>query len=364
VRVLILTNHFANYAGSEIVALEVAQWFRDQADEVTLAANYIGAPIDAHAQDIALTREIETLALGDFDLIWCQHDLLALLPIEAFERAATGKLAHIALVSLSPYEPFEHVDAALARALSADVLANSPETRAEMLRRGAGDLEPTRVRVFHNAAPEAFWRNSNTALDPSSALRSVTLISNHVPQELAEARALLERAGIATLHLGLGGDVCRLVGPDDIAAADAVISIGKSVPYAIAQRKPVYMYDVFGGEGWLTRANASESLAHNFSGRPTRRRLDAGAIVAELTDGFASAAKEAGQLADAINVAALRLDPHLSSLRRRALCRSEGMASWRLRHALAQPTFRAHLETLRAKSSVMKRYFLTAQARA
>ena len=38
-RVLVLTNHFSIYSGSEIVAMQTAQWFARQGDLVTLGAN-------------------------------------------------------------------------------------------------------------------------------------------------------------------------------------------------------------------------------------------------------------------------------------------------------------------------------------
>jgi hypothetical protein len=356
----VLTNHFSSFGGSEIVALEVALWFRGQGDDVILGANYINAPIDAHAQDIHLTRQIETLELSDFDLVWCQHDLLTLLPNAAFERAARGKMPHFALVSLSPYEPYEHVDAALMRALSAELFANSPETSAALQNGGIGKRAGSRLKVFYNAAPATFWREVDAPQEMNMALRSATFISNHLPPELTDVRVLLELAGIETLHFGLGGE-CLLIRPEEIGATDAVITIGKSVIYAIAHRKPVYMYDRFGGDGWLTRANASASLAYNFSGRPTQRRLDADALFRELTEGFGHAAQEANLLHESLDMGPLRLDHHLSALRQRALRGGGAWPRWNLRRHLAQATFRAHLETLRAKSNIMKRNFLLAQ---
>lgn len=352
-RVLLLTNHFSSFCGSEVVALQTAQWFGERGDAVTLAANSVGAPIRHCATAIALTTHADRIELGDFDLVWCQHDLLSQLPLAAYERASQGQLPHVAMVSLSPYEPYEHVDGQLTLALSAEVYANSPETAAELLRRNSGAIAASTVRVFHNAAPTAFWRAGQASGEP---LRRIVVISNHPPPELMAALSALQDAGIQTRVIGLHNEV-KLVEPADIAAADAVISIGKSVVYAIAQRKPVYIYDHFGGDGWLTRSNFQANLFHNFSGRPHQRRLTPEALAAELRAGYAGAAVEAQRFGECTDLSRLHLDTHLSDLARRAQVRrawrSEILSLW-----LNQPQFRAHLAASHQKSVVMRRAYL------
>lgn len=355
-RVLVLTNQFARFGGSEIVALEVAQWFCDSGDVVTLAANHIAPPITSHAERFSITADVESFDLGDFDLVWCQHDLLTLLPLAAFERTARERLPYVVLASLSPYELFEHVDAWLARALTAEVLANSDETAREQVRRAHGGMARSSVKIFHNAAPPAFWREGD-ARPECGELRKLLIISNHPPEELVEALAMLRHNGVAVK--GVGDPYERhLVAPSDISSADAVITIGKSVPYAIACRRPAYMYDRFGGDGWLVRKNAQTSMAHNFSGRPAQRRLSAEAIAREIVDGFAAAQDEVKTLGDAIDLKLLSLDTHLAALRERALrARGEWRAA-KLRLYLMDKRFRAHLETLHAKSAIMRRSFI------
>lgn len=152
-RALVLTNHFAGFSGSEIVSLEVARSFADRGCEVTLAVNHAASPLLEHAGGISVTRDVAALDLSGYDVAWCQHDMLSLLPLSCFERASRDGLPHIALVSLSPYDPYEHVDWTRVRALGADVLANSAETRDEILRRAHGCLAIDDITVFHNAAP-------------------------------------------------------------------------------------------------------------------------------------------------------------------------------------------------------------------
>lgn len=357
-RVLVLTNHLARFGGSEIVALEVAHWFGERGDEVTLAANYINAPINAHVHGLTLTTDVAALDLQSFDIVWCQHDLLTVMPPSVFEQASRSRTPYIVLVSLSPYELYEHVDAWLARALSADVLVNSNETRLEQLRRGHGELPSARVRTFHNAAPAAFWRASTRSAP--TMLQTLTLISNHPPAELTQALLEVERDGIEVRRIGFEYG-WRLVRPEDFADTDAVVTIGKSAPYAIASGRPVYMYDQFGGDGWLTCANFRRNFEHNFSGRPLKRRLRSDAIAEELKNGFLSAAQGARQLWQVVDLRLLMLDHQLGGLRERAVRGRSTLRALNLRRYLLQPKFRAHLETLHAKSSIMRRSFIAAQ---
>lgn len=355
-RVLVLTNHFAELAGSEIVASEVAHWFVEQGDSVTLGANFARAPMANLAPRLDLLTDITQIDLASYDLVWCQHGLLNLLPFSTLE-AAGAKPPLIALASLSPFEPYEHVDAALANAFTASVFANSPETADEITRRSHGLITRERVQVFHNAAPAIFWR---PPVARERALKAITIVSNHTPPELRAARQRFEELGIGVRHIGLH-DEYRRVDADAIDASDAIISIGKSVVYAIARQRPVYMYDLYGGDGWLTRANLEHSMAHNFSGRPLRRQLDADAIVKEITEGFGEAASEIEHIRAGENLERFHLDTYLKPLRAQAL----RPALWRaltLRRSLASFSFCAHLELARQNALVMRRSYLKGQA--
>jgi hypothetical protein len=360
-RILVLTNHFAEFAGSEIVALEVAEWFRDRGDEVTIGSNHFGAPLTDEATGITLVDNLDAIELDAFDLVWCQHDLLSQLPVATFERAAVTALPHIAMVTLSPFEPYEHLNVPLARALSADMLANSPETRDEMLRRHPGALFEDDVQVFFNAAPPHFHAASRRRA--RSALEHLTVVSNHVPPEMREALSTLAAEGVTVRILGKGDEWKRLQA-DDITATDAAVTIGKTVVYCLAQAVPVYIYDHLGGDGWLIPETCASAMHHNFSGRPARRRLPADMIAREILLGFEEASAAALQRKSWIDLPSLDLGTHLRALRRRALERPVAAATTHLRSWLQQPGMPAHLEALRQKNLVMRHsYKLAARLR-
>lgn len=349
-RVLVLTNHFCNFAGSEVVALEVARWFVERGDAVTLAANAAGAPIASHAEGVALSLVDEDFSPEDYDVIWLQHDMLSQLSPEAVE---TLRSARIAFVSLSPYEPYEHVDGLFVRALGGIVYANSQETAATVLERNAGVLRPEQVRVFHNAAPAAFWRAQGRP--PGKRLARLLIVSNHPPPELLGAVAMLGQLGVSTRVLGIDHEFKRVV-PDDLDAVDAVVTIGKTVVYALARGRPVFMYDRFGGDGWLTPDNFAVSRAHNYSGRPLLRRREPEALMRELLGGYGEACESTGRLELDDG---LKLDSHLERLRQEALDRRAAKdGDERVRMRLRRPAMRAHLNALRQKSLTLRDNYL------
>ncbi len=365
-RVLVLTNHFAEFCGSAVVALEVASWFAGRGDAVTLAANYLADPIRGVAPpELSLTDEVEDLELAGFDLVWCQHDLLSLLPLAAFARASDRReVPLVAYVSLSPHEPYESVDPMVAASLGAEIFANSVETRRAIVERSHGLLESAAIRIFHNAAPASFWERRAAESRPlPAALRSLAMVSHHPPREISEAAERLQAAGIQVRRIGREHDH-HLVTPEDLRRVDALVSIGKSAVYALATATPIYLYDHFGGDGWLSAGNFTVNAEHNFSGRPARRRLTAEAIVRELLDGF-TAAREAFQaLATSLDVAPFALDHHLAPLRERATARhADPLPSARLRAGLADARFRAHLEASRAKHHVMRHSYRALRGR-
>lgn len=351
-RVLVLTNHFKWLAGSEIVALQAALGFAAFGDEVTFAANIIGAPMSEYSTEMRLTDDVAGIDLAAFDLIWCQHDLLSLLPVAAFERASSEGVPHIACVSLSPFEPYEHVNGVLAGALSADVFANSAETADAVVAANLGVIERSAIHVFHNAAPAEFWRSARGD-ETAPPLKSVLFVSNHPPPEVDACAALLAQQGLSVRRMGLGHEL-ELLRPADLESADALVSIGKTVCYAIAMGKPAFIYDHFGGDGWLGRTNFERNQHFNFSGRPHQRRSNPEALVNSILEGYADAAKEAARLGEAFDLSVFRLEAHLKGLRARARNHGSRLRRQRLSFLLTQPSFRAHLEACRAKGEIMR----------
>lgn len=257
-RVLVLNDFLAEWTGSEIVALEVAEHFG-----ATTSSFWCVDPVRSVLDD---WRPLDSIDLSEFDLVWAQQH--AVLPL--LDRLTPGtSVPFIVWVSLSPYDVMDKLPPGILDTYADEVVCNSRETATA---RGASTH-------FDNAAPNPF--HFDRAERP---LRRILFVSNNQPAELLEAEAMLRVRGFETRFLGRSREFKRLE-PSDIEWADCVVTIGKTVRYALASRTPVYMYDRFGGDGYISPENYATSEANNFSGRPTCRKLDAAAIADEIVAG-------------------------------------------------------------------------------
>jgi hypothetical protein len=138
--------------------------------------------------------------------------------------------------------------------------------------------------VLHNTAPPEFHKSLAST---SGALEKIALVSNHPPAELLDLTRFLRNEGIIIDIYGEGNNYKRIE-PSVLQDYDAVITIGKTVQYSLCLGIPVFVYDHFGGSGWINEDNFKSQLSHNFSGRDSRRRLTARELRLDLISGFAA----------------------------------------------------------------------------
>jgi hypothetical protein len=116
---------------------------------------------------------------------------------------------------------------------------------------------------------------------PSEALRfpprRALMLSNYLDGRRRDA--LVETwtaAGIDCVQIGMGHRVAFDVRPE-IARADIVVAKARAALEGMACGKAVYVFDGFGGDGWVTGDNYAALEADNFAGwRPTVRSTAAG----------------------------------------------------------------------------------------
>ncbi|MFT4246765.1 MAG: glycosyltransferase [Pseudomonas sp.] len=288
---VLLCNHaLINYAGSELVTLELARQLSGLGHTVSIASFVSRGPLRQAFDALGVTwldlsDEGEDLHGRRFDLLWGHH-------FTCFDALLLARGIHAERVvysCLSPFEPLE------CPPLYADrfslLLANSPETR-EVLE-GYG-LAGERLMVMPNCVDTA-WTGHAVDLR-SGPLRSVAIVSNHVPAELLALPPLLQAQGVSTRIFGLAHEH-RSITPELLAGFDAVVSIGRTVLSALALAVPVYCYDRFGGPGYLDEDTFERAAFFNFSGRCCRQQRDVITIAAELSNGFAAARDAAARLA-------------------------------------------------------------------
>ncbi len=274
---ILLTNVWLNnFAGSEMVTLELYNYFAEQGHNVEIFTNVVSPVIENFLKDngIRYSTPSSFIVSNEYDLVWVHHQNI---PREFFENnPAIGKwIFH----HMSPFEPLEFsINSEIENTLSDVILANSGETAKKLETLG---LNTRKVDVFGNPVPSDFFEFPEAGKSNSYFL----FITNHPPSEILEAMETLTARGEKIIHLGMGSKwaKARRVTPMDLAGAAVTVSIGKTIQYAIALKKVFYIYDHFGGDGFISsRENFEENSFFNFSGRSSRKVKSADEIVSEL----------------------------------------------------------------------------------
>ncbi len=285
-RAIVAVSRLPGWGGSEVVACEIAEALIERGWQVEVFAYAIRPVLRQYLKRLgAGVRTGESnLDLRQFDLIYCHHQMTShLLFRQLLDRELSGDMPVFVYNHLSPYESME-LPGPLIEAQVADLIwCNSVETQRvvnEFGKRFSGSV------VVPNPAPDRFFASRTNR---ASRIGSLLIVSNHIPLEMVEALALLEREGLRVTRIG-SGHIMRRAEPQDFLDHDAVVTIGKSVQYALASETPVYCYDQFGGPGWLTSENVASAEEFNFSGRSHPQRLKAAAIADDIRGGYNAAA--------------------------------------------------------------------------
>ena len=275
---LVACSRLVDFAGAEMTALEIAEALRDLGFRVTLAALEVGPEV-ANQIDLSGIEYIDLSVSGimgaEFELIWVSHYIAAYhLLVNENVRANIGVFSSLSY--------FEAIEAPPLPSISfSRYVVNSDENLRYFI--GRYPEFANCVDVFPNAAPVGFFSAYQTFREVR--LTSIAIISNHPPRELSELIPQLERRGIKVDLIGQQGKRVR-VSPEILSTYSAVITIGKSVQYCLAQGVPVFCYDHFGGPGWITLETFEAAFAKNFSGRCTYAPRTSHALGAEILSDF------------------------------------------------------------------------------
>ncbi|MGB3315943.1 MAG: glycosyltransferase, partial [Albidovulum sp.] len=281
-KVLLCTHHLQTWGGSELVCIELFEALVARGCEVSVYCPFATPAFIqiAFGNWLRVEGVPARIDLEAFDLVLVSHQCLSRLWTPAFERrfASLRRRPFLIYFHLSPHEPFEQPGPFVERALADVIYANSEETRDALVNQGFAG-----IRLFRNPAPAAFAAPPSRSRD----LRRLLSISNHLPAEVGEAFEILKARGIEVTRIG-SPHASRRVTPRDLESHEAVVTIGKSVQYAIRSRRPVFCYDHFQGPGWLGPLMAATE-ATNFSDRCSRIPLSGPNLAERILDGFAAA---------------------------------------------------------------------------
>lgn len=278
-KILITNFEMRQFAGSEINAATIAKRFKELGYEVYMLAMYFGEPLYTEVKEnfdyiIDIKKNDFDFTNIEFDIVWAHHSFL--LNWLIFEKGLKAK--RIIASSLSPVVPFEFIPN-YANDLSL-VLANSKETKEALINEGIKE-----VHVLENYSFKKYFEQENDI----KSLKNIAIVSNHIPQEVKEAKKLLESNGYNVQIYGIEGKR-ELIDDKILKKYDAIISIGKTVQYAMSLQIPIYVYDIHGGEGYITLENIEKNREKNFSGRGFEKKGEK-QIYTEIVENFSKTLK-------------------------------------------------------------------------
>ncbi len=260
-KLLIATHSLAGLAGAPLHTLDMCRGFRRAEHDVSAFTFYPGVVSDTLEEEgfrVFSLRNYRSLGDEPFDLIYVYHATSEALLGLMFARRVPIIRGYIGKGSTLA-NPVNGQFSSGATYISEGVR----ETMNGMYVRNAGIPSLIARNVYDD---QQAVRGSALGKPPADA-PNLALVSNHAPPELAGLLETAAKKGLCRFtHFGHPHNSTPIT-PESLAPFDAVITIGRTVLLAAAIGKPVYLCDIHGVEGWLSRESYVESRRHSFSGR-------------------------------------------------------------------------------------------------
>ena len=272
-KILITHTLIADYMGSTVVCLQVAQALQEMDAQVVIVSSSYAYPMRTLFEEsklqVILERESSGLQLEDFDFVWLHSQLLPVHMIGQLREISESSnpdilptfiFNHMASIDSAPDEhPYIPFFEEMLSSMSLYVSQEAEDSSTPL-------YDPSKnvsSKIFLNPAPSSLFFHKK---DYRSVPEKIAIISNHVPSEMKEAKILLEEKNIKVDIIGIEGT------PEDVSAPlleryDVIVSIGKTVQYCLCSGLPVFIYDHFGGFGYLDNKNFDDAAYAHFSGR-------------------------------------------------------------------------------------------------
>jgi hypothetical protein len=208
---------------------------------------------------VSVTSNLHKWSGSKFDVAHVHHNTCAGLVREAFPKLPMVFVSHGILPELEKPPP--------AKVGVSKHVAVSDEVRAMLHNMGRKSV------VLRNAVDVGRFKPSSL---PGDRPRRVLVISNHFP--VGHLKLLKEACGKFGTELrivGMGTENGQVWNTERlINEADVVVSLGRGCVEAMACGRAVLVWDVHGGDGYVTLGNYPQIRENNFSGRRHRRTYD------------------------------------------------------------------------------------------
>lgn len=265
--VVLATYALDGVGGSETYALTVARELERLGHQVTLAAERLGPMAEQAAREGLLVAQLPEGLPQDCDAAIVQDAIVTPAVVARYPGARVVHIAHSDL--------FDHQLPMLVSS-AVDAVVVLSDRVASRVRALALDVPIVRLRQ----PIDQQWFSPAGPLPPRP--RQALLLGNylHGERRVALTRAW-EAAGIALVQVGRPG-TCSLDVRPAIAAADVVVAKSRAALEAMSCARAVYVYDAFGGDGWVTPDRYARMEADGFAGHATPEPVSPAQLTADL----------------------------------------------------------------------------------
>ena len=272
--ILFTGYYFDGYHGSMMHICEIGKYLKSFGHNIYIASCIIDDKIKKYTEELGLNLYYADEIPLDihYDLIWAYH-----FPIINYLYQKQIKYDKIICGCLSGFlHPLE-TPPLFCKNNNIPIFVNSKETKSNLIKEYP--VFENKVDILINSVPDEFLLHKKTTYDNS--LKKIAIVSNHVPKELLETIRTFKRMKIKVDIFG--SEFKHIpVTPELLSDYDLIITIGKTVQYALFMGIPVYNYDYMGGSGYIRLNNIDNEEFYNFSGRSHNRKLSSDDIICEI----------------------------------------------------------------------------------
>lgn len=252
--ILLICQTFKNFTGSELVTVSQAEYFQKHNWNVHVFVLEYGNPLkEAYKNINVYTMSNADHLLYEYDLIIARQ--YPVLDYVLFTLRVKAKRVYYECVSyripIDAY-PIYYKELTMIGAVSERV-------QNEMSKKGY-DLQNV-YRLPNYATKEYF----DVKYECNKEINKIAIVSNHVQPELEEFKEYAENQGHLKVDIYGMHHTYKLVTPELLKQYDVIISIGKTVFYALAIGIPCYTYDELCTEGYITIQNYNKNLDNNMA---------------------------------------------------------------------------------------------------
>lgn len=273
--VIITNNCLKFHSGSEMITLDLCDYFVFRNWNVYLCAFGIGHPLARY-----LNPKVKQIDLSKTKIPIKQADLVIGHHKNVIDRVMERvQCSRIIQNSLSIYGGIEDYSKKANR-----LFANSQETKAIKQNRVSLPIE-----VFPNSCNQTYFKQVKQL---SKKINRIAIITNH------QWHKGLKKSNVDKI----GGWHAKFVDAKLLLQYDVVITIGRTVQQCLCLGIPIYCYDHFGGPGYITKENIDFNEYYNFSGRQNlfdyseEKQPNFEKIFADIYNNYESVCKQQNEL--------------------------------------------------------------------